>query len=320
MRLVRLVFVVLGFGVFVSGCNTQGQPIFFPPASTVYWTFDNSTGHQLETAAYPLTNTSPVTLTIDRSIGNGLNGASPLLFDSSGRLWVGNPGPSPSTISVFTLPLSASSSASFILTLTGCVAVFGMAFDHNGNLWAGCNGSGDVIEYTGPFTTTATLTAANTLVVPQPGYPAFDAAGNLYVARDSVPYRINVFTAPIGLGATPARSLTGVTKPFALAFDAAGNLYAGQLGSVVRYNSNNLGDLATPDIVDATGQGAGDFAGQLVFDPSGNLYYADCGNTGVHIYVFPTATQAFSTTLAPTVTFASANITASNCVWGVAVH
>jgi hypothetical protein len=59
---------------------------------------------------------------------------------------------------------------------------------------------------------------------------------------------------------------------------------------------------------------------QMQFDAAGNLYVTNCAGTpgGAKLYVFPTSTQAFSATLAPSVSYTDANIQTQNCVSGVA--
>lgn len=311
-----LLTVALASAPVVAGCN-QISTSFPPPAvpSFVYYSTDDG-ARQMGIVAYPITATSTLATMLNATA------AFDMAFDASGRLFVVHD-IGLGTISVFTPPLTGTSTPSFVLTYpAGNPTVQGIAFDSSGDLWAtqGCN----VEEFTPPFTSSVTLAPAVTLT---PAFCAsgltFDPSGNLWVAIGATTNGIVEYLKGSGFtSATPIdHTLTGVNAPFDVAFDKSGNLYSsGTLAAqgVAMWNANNLGPGATPNVFDHTGLSAGFSLQQLTFDPFGNLYVADCGATG-KIYVYPTATTAFSAALAP-VAYSDANIAAAGCVEGIAIH
>jgi hypothetical protein len=312
---------------YAASCSSSSTPAP-PPAgvSNVYYaTFDSTPSPQIGVVAFPLTNSSSPSVTVASSVANSLNGASQLQFDSFGRLWTISDNPTPPTVQIFTLPLTAGSIPTVNLTLTGALNVFNFVFDKSGNLWVTDRGVPAVYEYTGPFNASGSISPALTLTsnLSSPVGLAFDPAGNLYVANSTSAgvNSITFFTAPISNLMASSGFLQGVTNPRAMVSDVSGNLYVGtQASSVVRYNAGNLINGATPNITNTTGILAGTFVYQMQFDPSGNLYVATCAGTAGNqrLYEFPTGTQAFSSTLAPTVSYTDANIQNQNCVSGVA--
>jgi hypothetical protein len=332
-RSVRL-SAALFMAAALAGCNGSGGlgPPFVPPQN-VYWSLFNNNAPQLEATAFPLTNASTVSTTVNKSIGNQLDHAEYMLFDSSGRLWVLNFENAP-RINVFTLPLTAPSTPTFTLTFSDIGHAFGFIFDGSGNLWISDADNNRVFKYTGPFSSNATLTAAGaattlTLGLNRPEGLAFDQAGDLFVANEGIGSpcvgSVAKFSAPISNSA-PAL-LNGAENPYGLTFDAAGNLYvassqnvhAGCSNGILRYNAGNFSAGATPNTVDATGLIGNYFGDQLAIDSLGNLYWGDCGSNA-RIYVYPSVATQFSSSLAPVTTFTDANITSTNCVGGVAIR
>ena len=319
----------------LAGCSATSTTPPAAPKFVYYSTFDCTVGHAgIGVVAYPITPTSTLALTLNNSAANGLTCPAELLVDAQGRLFVINDNVTPFTIPVFSLPLSASSTPLFTLTLpAGVMDPFNMTFDASGNLWVSSSLTNQVMEFTGPFTTSTTLvpavTIATTATCPHPDDVTFDASGNLYVACEGNPgpaNAIGVFLKGGGFtNATPLdHVLDGPGHPDSLKFDPSNNLYASSIlaspsGGIALYLSNNLGAAATPNVYDSTGMAAGYFPYQYTFDSPGNIYDADCGSTG-HIYVYPTGTSALSTTLAPSATYTDANTAVSACVGGIAIH
>ena len=255
-----------------------------------------------------------------------------MTFDSQGRLWIlsypsGCSGPSyPTSLQVFNPPVTQASTPilSFSLPVTGHDD--NLTFDHSGNLWVLDVHSNSVFEFTGPFASSGPLTAALTLTngISQPTGIAADATGDVFVANNtsSGTNSIAVFHAPVSNSSVPT-FLNGLHAPGGLIFDPQGNLYASSNPSVgaaiVRYNANNLGSGATPDIVDPAGLTTQQpYEANFAWDAEGNLYVADCGNQA-SVRVYPTATSPFSSSLAPSVNYTTPEVTSINCAWGIAI-
>jgi hypothetical protein len=325
--------------VLLAGCSssTTSTPPPAQPSFVYYGTGFQSAllGAQIGAIAYPVSATSALAFTIDNSPTNGLLQSGPMAVDTSGRIFVLNNNADPVTIGVFATPLSTSSMPSFTLTLPAGLStdVYDLIFDGAGNLWVSNANSNTIFEFNGPFTSTATL-AANfsfgTALCSRPEGLGFDLAGNLYSAceNNSGANAVAVFLKGAGFSnaTTVDHYLTGPGRPVALIFDRSGNLYVGSnlaspSGGIAMYLGSNLASGATPNVYDSTGMGASFSPYQFAFDPAGNLYDGDCsGSPTAHLYVYPTGSQALSTTLAPTASYSDANILASGCVFGVAVH
>jgi hypothetical protein len=312
----------------LAGCNSSGNSSGNfptpPPAGSgfVYYTANPSLG----VVAYPITATSTLAAELTPSVANGLGTTVDIAFDANGRLFVVNQAllPNTSTISVFTPPLTAASPATFILTMPVAGCTYGIAFDSSNHMWiSDCNTK--IYEFDGPFTATGTLPAANiTLTSNTFAFGlAFDPSGNLWVTLDVPNNGIEEYVKGAGFtNATPVNhTITGLDHPLAIAFDKAGDLFSsGRLAAqgTSEYLSTNLAAGAAPNILDPTGLAVNFFARQFAFDALGNLYTTDCSGGG-HIYVYPTATMAFSATLPPLV-YTDANITSHFCALGIAIH
>jgi hypothetical protein len=303
------------------------------PAQTVYWDlFYSLNTHQLEFTGLPLTVNSTDT-DLSGTSGNMLRCTAGMTFDSMGRLWIlsypqGCSAPFPAIAAVFTPPITASSTPALTFNFPGAGDIDHLVFDHLGNLWVSDDYNNAAYEFTGPFTSSRTLTTALTLTngINRPSGIAVGPTGNVYVSNASSTgtNSIAAFQAPVSNTTTPT-FLNGLSGPGGLIFDAAGNLYAsnnpnsGGGWAIDRYNSNNLGSGATPSVVDSAGLPSGDYEADFAFDAAGNLYDSDCGsNPGIRVY--PTATMAFSSSLAPSVIYTNSSLTTVGCAWGIAIH
>src|ERR1700731_4676023 len=148
------------------------------------------------------------------------------------------------------------------------------AFDPSGNLWVTSPGNQSVVEYTGPFTQSATLTPATILTagVDVPFAVAVDKNANVYISNNG-----STGTNSIAVVSPPYTGepyfLNGLTAPGGLVFDNAGNLYASSNGSapaVVRYNSNHLKSGDQPSIVDPAGLKATSYEASFAFTAHGD--------------------------------------------------
>lgn len=354
--LLGLAVAVLPLFAGCSSSSTSTTPTPPPSVSFIYYSSgDGSTGligsPQLGITGYPITATSTVLTTLDATAGNGFVYTENLAFQG-GNLYVVNES-TPNTVMVFTPPLTATSNPIAILTLPATITgAFGIAFDSAGNMWISDTSNDTISKFTCPCATTATLVAAVTMVSPaNPNGIAFDNSGNLWVALAQATNSIGEYVLPAGgfINSTMVSVyLDGLKDADSVTFDHSGNLYSGgdppsgiaskrylrlhmPLPQAAAIHPNvveadgigfwpvaNLVSGGLPTIVNSTGLAAGFNSYQLGIDPAGNLYDADCGTTA-HLYVYPTGTSAWSTTLAPVV-YTDASITTNDCVSGIAGH
>jgi len=319
------VITTVGVGTSTITATSEGisggalLTVTAPPAPTIYWTlFDGQAGTpQIQSASIPLTagstlTTVPLSATVRQTAG--------MTFDASGRLWViSSPLAGGIVAAVFTLPVTPASTPALVFTLPTSGDIDFLSFDHAGNLWASDYANDKQYMFTPPFTANRTLVPSVTLALP--GF------SNVYVSNlgSTGTNSIAVFTAPVTSASAPAFYLNGLSGPGGLIFDTQGNLYASSHGaqkSIVRYNSNNLVSGALPNIVNPTGLGTQNYEAAFAFDALGNLFVADCGaaNNGAGIRSYPTATNPFSATLAPSATYTNSAINSIGCVWGIAIH
>src|SRR6202035_3307362 len=155
-------------------------------------------------------------------------------IDSKGRLWIlshpsGCVAPFRSILTVFTLPISATSAPILTFTLPGKGDDDNLAFDQSGNLWVGDAYSSAVYEFTGPFPSSRTLIPALTLTsgISTPSGVAVNAEGDVFVANvtSTGTHSIAVFEGPVTSSTVPT-FLNGLTAPGGLVFDSHGSLYA----------------------------------------------------------------------------------------------
>jgi sugar lactone lactonase YvrE len=342
----------------LAGCSSSSTSSPPPPAAAafVYYTTDESAANpQLGVVNYPVTATSTLATTLVGTAGNGLAFTQNMAVEN-GNLYVVND-TATATVSVFSLatPLTPTTNPVAILTLPVAISFpFGIAFDSSGNMWVGDFSGAKIYQFTAGLTTTGSPTQGVTLSSPPgPCGLAFDASGNLWEGLDTTTQSVTEFVKGTGFtnATTASLFLDGVKDACGIAIDKNGNLYAGgdppnsppkalrmramhreaaihpagvcpvipELDGIGFWPAASLTtNCAAPTIVNSTGLASGFFTEQLAFDSAGNLYDADCGTTA-HIYVYPTATSPWSTTLAP-VTYTDANITFSDCVEGVAIH
>jgi sugar lactone lactonase YvrE len=295
----------------------------------VHWTlYAGRTYPQVQGAKIPLRAKSK-TLDLGGSEQNDLNYTSGMTVDKSGHLWVlsfGKYGGNPVTALVFDLPLKASSLPKYSFVLSGTDGSNALAFDPSGNLWASSPGNNEVLEYSGPFTKSGTLSPALTFDGGdyQPYGIAFDRSAILYISIFN-----STGTNSIAVAAPPYTSgpyfLDGLTSPGSLTFDAAGNLYSSSNGSsgaaVVRYDADNLKKGAKPSIVDPTGLPSGSYMSAFAFTSAGDLYVANCGSSGsAGIDVYSTSRSKFGANLKPSLLYSNADIQGAGCAWGIAIH
>jgi|GEM_PF-2020667 len=301
-RLVKASVAAVAAALIV-GCTTGNQITLPPPGSSpsvsqvVYVTSFNQSPQTAALITLPVTLASVPTYITP----SGIDQVAQLTFDRSNDLWSVNDTASSPQATGFTRPLTGASSPFASVNIPTPSAPVGIAFDASGNLWVSDGNLNKIYEFVGPFSGTSTPTPAITLTagLNGPGNLAFDAAGNLYVANE-VTSTVLIFDAPLSNGEAPTGSpITGLNGPTALAFDASGNLYIGNFnnGSIARKNAPTAGGGAVETTDTATTMTR---ASGLAFDSAGNLYATDLQHPTLS--VFPLATTAFSSSLAPSVT------------------
>jgi hypothetical protein len=322
-----------GGGYGPSRAGTPGLPGSSPESAAkvkqlVYWTlYAGRSFPEVEHARVPLTAKSK-----PRDIGgntkNDLNYTSGMTVDAKGKLWIlsfgrysGNPG----TAVAFKLPMKAAAMPLYTFVLSGTSGANALTFDSSGNLWVASPGNSSVLEYTGSFTKSGTLSPAITISAPgyKPAGIAVDKSANVYVSNFE-----STGKNSIGVLAPPYNGapffLNGLKAPGGLVFDKQGNLYASTDGSapaVVRYDSNDLKKGAKPSVVDSTGLPAASYEAAFAFTSTGDLYAANCGNSdSAGIDVWPLSKKEFSKTLSPSVRYTNADIQDAGCAWGLAVR
>ncbi len=219
---------------------------------------------------------------------------------------------------------TGSSNQQLVLNLKDLSNPYSATFDSSGNLWVADFGNNRVLEFKPPFSTNevasvvlgqpnmfgSTCTTTPTGLCSPSGL-AFDLSGNLWVADETnsrvVEYlssnlitgdgAANVLGQPDMFSNGCATTPTGLCYPTALTFDPSGNLWISDTGNqrVLEYLSSNLitGDgaadvLGEPDLVSRTCTTTptglcGPYG--LAFDPTGNLWISDFGNSRVLEYL-----------------------------------
>jgi hypothetical protein len=319
-----------------SGRSTHVELVARP--QRVYWDlFNGQAGlqYQLESAALPLAAKSSA-VEISGTSGNKLRCTAGMAVDAKARLWVlsypnGCSAPYSASLQVFTSPVTQSSTPAYSFALPGVGDDDNMTFDRAGNLWVEDAYNSAVYEFSPPFVSGTTLIPAVTLTngISRPSGIAVDAHGDVVVSnvRSTGVHSITVFHAPVTSLTTPT-FLDGLQTPGGLIFDARGNLYAsnnpanGKGSAIVRYNSNDLGNGATPSVIDRAGVGGihgVPYEAGFAWDALGNLYLADCGNEA-SLKAYPLATTPFSARLSPSVVYTNPSITMLGCAWGIGIR
>ncbi len=275
-------------------CNPQG--LAFDPTGNL-WISDQGNNRVVEYLSSNLITGSPATVAIGQpSLYTGspnqqdvpnlkdLNFPTSVAFDSSGDLWVADPGNS--RVLEFNPPFSTNEVASVVLGQpdmfsSGCAATptslcrpVGLAFDPTGNLWVADEGNSRVLE----FQSTNLITDGTASVVL--GQPDFTSSSS-------------------NQGGAP--SPTTLAGPSNVTFDSSGNLWISDTfnSRVVEYLSSNLitGDgaanvLGQPDFTSSSSNQGGApspttlyYPAGLAFDSSGNLWISDSANSRVVEYL-----------------------------------
>jgi sugar lactone lactonase YvrE len=261
--------------------------------------------------------------------GGSLVTPSATAFDTSGKMWVVNPGAN-SLVAYNPAQIGASGAPAPAITIlpdsqASLAQPFGMAFDASGYLWIVNIDSGNVVAYSpqqlqgsGAPVPAMILKSTKPFFIPE-GI-AFDAHGNLWVSSwtgngvgaDTLAGNLQEFTASqlTKAGAqtlTPAITLTGQGLEFvsSIAFDVSGNLWlTDDVDTIAQYSAAQLaaGGAQTPTVVIIDGLAPPcnfppspapycNGPDGLAFDNSGNLWVANGVASGTESIIKYTPSQ-----------------------------
>ena len=202
-----------------------------------------------------------------------------------------------------------------------------ISFDSLGNLWVSDSGNNRILEYVAPFSTgeaastvigqmnfVSNTAYTNSTTLNGPEDISFDSSGNMWVA-DAGNSRVLEYETPFSTGEAASRVLgqqdfvtstfnttsTTLSFPNDVSFDPSGNLWVLDEGNnrVVEYVAPfSTGEAATvvvgePDFVTSTRDTNSttlNLPTGISFDPSGNLWVADWGNSRLVKYASPFST------------------------------
>jgi hypothetical protein len=203
---------------------------------------------------------------------------------------------SPSTVYVFNLPLTATSTPVVTLLTTGNIAG-NPCFDNAGHIMVPMSADHKLQVFALPLT--AASTPAFTLNLASTGEDChFDASGNLYVAENAA-NQIEVFKAPVIASSTANSTLIGaqVTVPWGVWVDSSGNVF-GSTGVKAAFEFSAFpANTPTADF----GPPGNDVFG-IAVGPSGSLYVANATSGGVIDVYDPPFTNASVKNPAKTIT------------------
>lgn len=202
---------------------------------------------------------------------------------------------SPTTIYVFNLPLTATSTPAVTL-LTAINDGENVCFDGAGHILVAFGTAMKIGVYTLPLTATSTpafsLTTTST-----PRDCHFDSSGNLYAAESDASI-IEVFKAPVTSSSTVNSTITSapLSGPWGVWTDSSGNVFAStSLNAAVEYSAFPANAQSA-----AFGPKSSDQFG-IALGPTGSLYVANA-TTGGTIDVFdPPFTNASTKNAAKTI-------------------
>lgn len=224
------------------------------------------------------------------SLGNS-GGADGLALDAQGNLWVGfYTAGQLAEYSVSQLGASGSPTPAVVIgsdgsSLSGPVT---LAFDAQGDLWAGQCGNGNLEEYT-PSQLAASGTPTPAVVLTGficPSGMVFDSQGNLWVGTDGslgvvklTPSQLQSSGSP-----TPAVSITTSNNYEGVTFDKSGNLWVADISAnqVVMFTPAQIAASGSPTptiTISDSGSGALNEPVAVLFDNGGNLWVSNIGST-----------------------------------------
>jgi hypothetical protein len=211
-------------------------------------------------------------------------------------------GASPSTIYVYDLPVSPTSTPAVTLLTAGNRAQ-NPCFDFAGHVYIPMEGDGNIQVFTLPLA--ASSIQAFSLVAPG-GFPEdchFDPAGNMYIAGTNVP----IYKAPVQAGAALGTTITDqVVGPFGVWTDSTGDLFVAETADITEYSPFAAGNTLLAKF--GTIVGGNNFG--VAIGPTGSLYVPN-GTARNQIDVYdPSFSNASTRNAAKTITVQT--LTATN--------
>jgi hypothetical protein len=189
--------------------------------------------------------------------------STPVSVPRSQHLYVTD-GASPSTIFVYDLPVTPTSSPSVTL-LTGGHGAGNPCFDNAGHMYVPMTNDGNLEVFDLPLTSSSI--PAFTINAPSPNDCHFDANGNMYVSNN--PASVHPYAAPVQAGSLAGTAITDqVSGPFGLWTDPSGNVFVCDETYLTEYGSLGSGNSLLAKF--GTVQGSANRGLALGID--GNLY------------------------------------------------
>jgi hypothetical protein len=210
-----------------SSSTTTVNTLSFP---RLYVSNLTSIGTGLNIFAPPFSASSMPVVSVPAGAASGLQDTGGIAVDATGKLYAIGNGTSPSTITIYTPPITALSTPTTSIVLPSSSNAYGLALDPSGDIWVSDrNGTSSTIrEYTPPFTGSSlpalTLTHAANGINDSAGL-AFDAAGHLAVGEE-VTNTLLVFNPPITVSSMPAATITLDGNGEGVVFDGTGRLFS----------------------------------------------------------------------------------------------
>jgi NHL repeat len=227
----------------------------------------------------------------EATITAGIDDPSSLTFDPTGDLWVSNETTATAVeyskaelakaSPVPTITISADASGDFSIP-------WGITFDPSGDIWLADNGTSSLMEFTtaelaksgspAPRVTISPNISSNSLS--GPCQPALDSSGDLWTGNYNLSNVVEFTKAVLAKSGSPAARVTISSKRLFNScrpvFDSAGDLWIASFGldNVVEFTKAELAKSGSPApkvIISSTGAVCGD----VVLDPSGNLWVPD---------------------------------------------
>lgn len=219
-----------------------------------------------------------------------LNQPGGFALDAAGDAWLTNFN-ADTVVEYSKAELGAGGSPTPIATITATngslASPSGAAFDPAGDLWVANGNSSTVVEYTpsqlaagGAQTPAVTLTSDSSASLDSPYYPAFDAAGNLWVPNFLGSTLVEFTRDQLAASGAPTPAVTistdnaqDLNHPASIAFDRAGDLWTANTGSnsILEYTPAEL-STGAPTPVKML---AAAFPAQAEFDAAGDLWVAE---------------------------------------------